>query len=343
VIQLRKFGLGLIVLCLAGCNEAPQNEASVVTGDYLGETPPGKTAKLFAPAVVSTGLNEDGGPVFTADGNEVFWRIGGAPFSVLCWMKREKGRWSEPMVAPFSGRHQDAGPAITPDGRRIYFASKRPLDGVGNASKFSTWTSEKVDGAWTEPVPAGAPIDHPDDYYTIVSVATDGMLVKQSRAAGGEGGWDLYYCERVDGGYLEQRLLPGDVNTEFDEYAPAIAPDASYLVFQSHSRPDTTGAIDLYVTFRCDDGTWSPGVNLGDAVNTVHVEKWPSITPDGRYLFFTSDRPVDVQYSQYSEERKNLGQVRALYEFYHQPKSQPGWGDVYWVDAVVVEELHPER
>jgi hypothetical protein len=67
-------------------------------------------------------MNEDGGPIFTPDGKEIFWRIGGAPFSTFVYMKREGGVWSKPAIAPFAGQYQDAGLSITPDGKRILFA-----------------------------------------------------------------------------------------------------------------------------------------------------------------------------------------------------------------------------
>ena len=135
----RTITLGLTMFWIAACCQGPhRDQRSRISGDYLGEVPPGKTAKLFAPAVVSTELNEDGGPIFTADGNEVFWRIAGAPFSAFCVMKRTRGVWSEPMIAPFSGRYQDAGLAITPAGDRIFFASKRPTVGDEGMQKFHT-------------------------------------------------------------------------------------------------------------------------------------------------------------------------------------------------------------
>lgn len=322
------------------CNWNRGNEYCV-TGDYLGETPPGETAKLFAPGIVSTELNEDGGPIFTPDGDEIFWRIGGAPFSSFVHMKREKGVWSRPEIASFSGQYQDAGLSISPDGKKIFFTSKRPFKGVEGLSKFHIWITDKVDGKWQDPYPAGSPVDHPDDYYTRVSVSSDGTLIKHSRVSGGLGGFDLYICRWMNDKYTEQENLSDRVNTKYNEYAPEIAPDGSFILFQSNNRPDSTGMIDIYVTFKLKDGAWSQGINLGDAVNTEYVEKWPSLTSDGRYLFFTSDRPVEVKYAQYSTSRKNYQEIMALYKFYNTRKHESHSGDVYWIDAKIIEKLKP--
>ncbi len=47
---------------------------------------------------------------------------------------------------------------------------------------------------------------------------------------------------------------------------------------------------DLYYSMVREDGSWSAPVNLGDVVNTKFSEKHPSISPDGRRLYFTSNR-----------------------------------------------------
>jgi hypothetical protein len=36
---------------------------------------------------------------------------------------------------------------------------------------------------------------------------------------------------------------------------------------------------------------WSPARNLGPAVNSPFADFAPAFSPDGKYLFFTSERP----------------------------------------------------
>lgn len=70
-----------------------------------------------------------------------------------------------------------------------------------------------------------------------------------------------------------------------------MAPDQSYIIFSSSGRRDGTGpAGDLYISFRRADGTWEAARNLGPLVNTDRTEFCPVVSPDGRYLYFTSDR-----------------------------------------------------
>lgn len=68
------------------------------------------------------------------------------------------------------------------------------------------------------------------------------------------------------------------------------------------------------------DGAWGEPINLGPDVNSKMLEYGPMVTPDGKYLFFSRRRSDP-------------------------PES--GWagvaqGDVYWVDAAVVERLRPD-
>jgi len=67
---------------------------------------------------------------------------------------------------------------------------------------------------------------------------------------------------------------------------PAISPDEDFLVFSAR-RSEGYGGDDLYVVFRQPDGTWGDPRNLGPAVNTEHVEGSPTLSSDGRVLFFS--------------------------------------------------------
>lgn len=59
-------------------------------------------------------------------------------------------------------------------------------------------------------------------------------------------------------------------------------------------------------------GSWTMPVNLGKNINTENREFSPSVSPDGKYLFFVRD---------FGGEK----------------------GDIYWVDAKIIEELKKEE
>ena len=101
--------------------------ASVLAGDYLGQTPPGALPELFAPGVVSTGLYERD-VAMTPDGGEIYFGLMAGGEVMIVVSKRENGVWSPPEIAPFCDDAEilDLEPHITPDCKRFLFLSTRP-------------------------------------------------------------------------------------------------------------------------------------------------------------------------------------------------------------------------
>jgi hypothetical protein len=87
-----------------------------------------------------------------------------------------------------------------------------------------------------------------------------------------------------------------------------IASDESYLIWDSE-REGGFGGSDLYISYRQQDGSWGPAINMGDKVNSDKEDFYASVTPDGKYILF--NRGIDDE-----------GNI-----------------DVYWVDAQIIESL----
>jgi Tol biopolymer transport system component len=121
----------------------------------------------------------------------------------------------------------------------------------------------------------------------FVSIARDGTLYFQSDASGGG---DIYRASRGAGAIPYPAAAPiEELSTSVSEGNPAISPDGTLLVFVS-DREGGLGGADLYASqFR--DGAWSPARNLGEVVNSSFGDFAPAFSPDGKYLFFTSERP----------------------------------------------------
>ncbi|MCP3998751.1 MAG: hypothetical protein GY722_27320, partial [bacterium] len=122
------------------------------------------------------------------------------------------------------------------------------------------------------------------------------------------------------------------VNTERGETDSCISPDGDYVVFTS-KRDEGLGDGDLYVSFKLPDDTWTKARNLGAPVNTEHREFCPSVSPDGKYLFFTSRRPKNTKIPRYrNTAREALGLA---------PDPELADVDIYWLDARYLEGLRP--
>src|SRR5215470_15470763 len=98
---------------------------------------------LVGEGVVSTAADEAGitlGP----DEKEAFFVIRtpatvGRTQEIICTTRLVSGRWTEPEVAPFSGRFRDFSPALSPDGDKLYFISNRSADGTAPKNDFDIW------------------------------------------------------------------------------------------------------------------------------------------------------------------------------------------------------------
>ena len=79
------------------------------------------------------------------------------------------------------------------------------------------------------------------------------------------------------------------INSSYNEGAGTISGDGKTLVFASCDRPKAIGNCDLYISRRTGNN-WSPPVNLGLNVNSTEWDSQPSLSADGRTLYFTSTR-----------------------------------------------------
>ena len=108
------------------------------------------------------------------------------------------------------------------------------------------------------------------------------------------------------------------VNTPYNEGMQTISSDGKVIIYSSDNRKLTTGSFDLFFTFLGKDG-WIDGKNLGSRINSESWDAQPSLSADGKRLFFSSERPGgygkrDIYVSTLNDnmswsEPKNLGDV----------------------------------
>jgi Tol biopolymer transport system component len=304
-------------------------------GPYLGQKGPGSTAEVFAPGIVSLGFHEHNIAI-SPDGKEIFFVAASTDFSryVIMTTRRQDGAWTRPEVAPFSGGRNDGAPSFSPDGKRLYFSSRRPHPAGGaSGDDFDIWYVERKAGSWTEPTNLGGPVNT-GQHEVNPSVTSDGTIYFQRIEKLGTLHWNLYRSTPQNGAYSPPQKLPSPVNTEANEAGPFIAPDGRYLLFHSN-RPGSQGMMDLYVTFPAGGGEWSEPVNLGEKVNSPYSDSGPVVSPDGKYLFFSSFRniqPILSGSSDYFEYMKSLLGTPL-----------PGKGTLFWVEAAAIDALKPEE
>jgi hypothetical protein len=155
---MKKLSIITILFLIVTINIYAQKEDfPKLTGPYLGQKPPGKIAKIFAPKIISTGMSESAIAV-APDGKEIFYTIHAGNSETIITTRIENGCWTAPEVASFSGKYLDGFPAMHPNGSKLYFHSYRPLDKETHiADVVNIWFVEKKGAGWSEPKPIGPP------------------------------------------------------------------------------------------------------------------------------------------------------------------------------------------
>jgi Tol biopolymer transport system component len=290
------------LVILGSCSLAQKPTISI---NYLGQKPPGMNALVFAKGIVSTDSIEHSSPAFSPDGKSVLWTaIYRNKPSFLLEMEYDNDHWNKPARPTFGDTTaDDFYPSFSSDGKTLYFSSRRTVPGFPPHRGIRIWTVSKSERGWGNPVPLDSTISSGGEYGH--SVADNGTLYFTS-----DNRWDIYRSVKSGNDFQKPELVP--VNTQGYEDGPFIAPDESFLIFESDRPEGVKGSIDLYITFRMKDGSWSSPKNMGDKINSAATERFAKVSPDGKYLFFGSNR------AQLSD---NL------------------YFDIYWIDAKVIESL----
>jgi flagellar motor protein MotB len=147
------------------------------------------------------------------------------------------------------------------------------------------------------PINAGSSINTTDDEYWP-SITADGqtlMFTRQPVAHGGQSSKeilqeDFFVSYFSDNSWQKAVNAGAPLNTRLNEGAQTLSSNGRYMFFTACDRPGGMGSCDIYFS-AFNEGKWSEPYNLRAPVNTSHWESQPSISADGKTLFFSSNRP----------------------------------------------------
>lgn len=282
--------------------------ATLPNGRYFGQTPPGFTPIVFAPGAISLPNRFEYCLTFSPSMDECVFGLtnaGWSGFNLMYTKMASDSTWIDPIAAPFQGSGDATDPFYAPSGNEIYFVSSRPTYPPTNL-----WRCSREGAGWSAPVKLDPPINSSSNEWGG-SVASDGTIVFCSTRPGGAGNADVYRAVTSPGGDVTVENLGATINTSYLEGSAFGARDGSYVIFESQ-KPGGYGQSDLYISFD-EGGVWTAPRNLGPAINTSQIEDCPSISPDGKYMFFNRRR------ASYTTEPS----------------------EIWWVDARAV--FHPEQ
>jgi len=326
--------LTALILLLPGSLFAQKNETNevVLRGPYLGQTPPGLKAEIFAPGIASTGLHDDMGPAFSPDGSEVFFRIAGYPYGIITTMKQVDGVWSKPDLAFWSGQYADSFVFFSHDGEKLYFASRRPVDGKGKPEeRYAVWEVERSESGYGIPKQLGSMLGNEETVYLADLSNKGNFFMNHEVTIDGNRTFETYSCQLEDGKFVNPQKIDLKIDPRYMTFAGTVDPDEKYMIMSIRNMEDSLGSDDLYVSFHKEDGSWGTPIHLDDRVNSANGDGWPRISPDGKYLFFVSWR---YEGETYSEKPVTYDEIIAKKKGHIY-----GWGaDIYWVSTEVIAE-----
>jgi len=120
-----------------------------------------------------------------------------------------------------------------------------------------------------------------------IATSVDGQLILIYKDEGGKG--SLFVSGLKGNEWTLPERLNSPLNLHGWENDECVSPDGSALYFTS-DRSGGYGGKDIYSCKRLSNGEWGKAVNLGPSINTAFDEEAPVIYPDGKNLFFSSNR-----------------------------------------------------
>lgn len=235
---------------------------------FLGQTPPGKIPEIF-PLSVSPGsfaaeriaISNDGRDIYYSEIKSYYPNTG----EKIKKYTYTNGKWTGPVVL-FEGY---AAPALSVTGDTMYVETN-----------FETYISVKDDSVWTEPGRILTGLD--SAHYFQGTWKGNYYISTKSGKGAGLSDWCRVIITGADTASLSlgRPLNSGGENLDF-----FVSPDESFMI--------VTNRPQLGISYRKDDGSWTNPRNFGPEINFGLGSWGPWVTPDNKYLFYSTGTKPD--------------------------------------------------
>ena len=220
-----------------------------------------------------------------------------------------------------NSEYPDYFPFIPSDESFLIYNSKRPESASTQRSdgswRANIYFSKAKDGDYIKSKPLGRVINSIGGDEEAVGLSANGeyLLLYFDNL---EGSGDIYISKSdKNQNFKEPMIFADQINSlKGQEISASITSDANTVYFASN-RAGGFGGSDLYVCRRLPNGKWSPALNLGKGVNTDMNEDFPTISPDGTTLYFsstghTSMGGYDIFISKWSDTLQQFGDAKNI-------------------------------
>lgn len=276
------------------------DELTQLKGPYFGQKQPELTAQVFAPGMVSLNGRHEYGISFSPALDEVYFSTQKLDDVAAIYTSRvERGIWQpiEKLNLTNSAKAGEMHPFVSRHGQTLYFTAYN-----ADFTDTKIWQVSREINGWGSAKKLLSPINDEEVFYS--TLADNGDLFYSDIYK-----FKTFYSPIKNGEYSEIFEVPIAFGLH-----PFISAERDYLLVDAVAKDKQRKDKDIYVYFKQKDGSWTDAINLGEAVNSPFYETVPSVTPDGKYLFF----------SRYDEEGGEIS-------------------NLYWISTQVIERLRPTK
>ncbi len=203
--------------------------------------------------------------------------------------------------------YYDHLPLISPDGSKLYFTRKLSDDNNLSAFNDDIYYAEILPtGAFTKAVNIGPPLNTAEHNFACYISADNNRLYVANKYIKNTYNFSglSVSAKQKDNSWSKPKPLPIPDLINKNEFAHYYLNIAENVVLMAVQGNDSYGDLDLYVTQKYSDGTWTKPKNLGPIINTVGAEGSVFLAADGKTMYFSSTgHPGFGSYDMYMSKR----------------------------------------
>lgn len=189
----------------------------------------------------------------------------------------------------------DFSPKISPDGKYLFFTRDGHPENKGDSEDQDVWFSElQPDGNWGKARNIGAPLNN--DYNNfLTAISPDGNMILLGGAynyfdGSVSSGTSISYRDRKGWTFPKKQTIEKFENiNDYVNYYLSQDGNILLMAIQKKKKKENFGDLDIYVSKRTGDNSWSVPLNVGPTINTTGSDAGIFLASDGVTMFFASD------------------------------------------------------
>ncbi|PKP18570.1 MAG: hypothetical protein CVU05_13250 [Bacteroidetes bacterium HGW-Bacteroidetes-21] len=189
--------------------------------------------------------------------------------------------------------YDERAPVISAEGKEIFFVRKfHPINVGGEKDEDDIWYSQYTNKNWSFAINVDEPLNNKFHNF-VQSISPDGntlllanAYIKDGSTVSVKPGASLSFKTKEGWSFpVEQRIKDFRNNSPYVNYF--LSANGKYLLMAIET-DEGLGGLDMYVSFRTGENTWSKPINMGPDVNTVANDYSPYLATDGTTLYYST-------------------------------------------------------